>query len=166
MLEKTEGAIKNAQSRETGNIVYTRHRTETNKAKHTIQKNWKMSNTGPTKSGTDSRRTPRSSSPCLSQCTRRQDQTVPASLNAPAAKIKQSQPLSMHPPLRSNSPGLSQCTRRQDRIVPASLNAPATKIKQSLPLSMHPPLRSNSPASLNAPAAKIKQSCFSQCTRH
>ena len=27
MLEKTEGAIKNGQSRETGNIGHTRHRT-------------------------------------------------------------------------------------------------------------------------------------------
>ena len=30
-LEKTEGAIKNGQSRDTGNIGYTRHRTKTNK---------------------------------------------------------------------------------------------------------------------------------------
>ena len=37
MLENTEGAIKNGQSRETGNIGYTRHRT--NKTK-TIQRNW------------------------------------------------------------------------------------------------------------------------------
>ena len=34
MLEKTEGAIKNRQSRETGNIGYTRHRTKTNKTKN------------------------------------------------------------------------------------------------------------------------------------
>jgi hypothetical protein len=27
MLEKTEGAINNGQSRDTGNIRYTRHRT-------------------------------------------------------------------------------------------------------------------------------------------
>jgi hypothetical protein len=31
MLEKTEWAIKNGQSRETGNIGHTRHRTRTNK---------------------------------------------------------------------------------------------------------------------------------------
>jgi hypothetical protein len=31
MLEKTEGAIENGQSRDTGNIGYTRHRTKTNK---------------------------------------------------------------------------------------------------------------------------------------
>ena len=31
-LEKTEGTIKNLQSRDTGNIGYTRHRTKTNKA--------------------------------------------------------------------------------------------------------------------------------------
>jgi len=31
MLEKTEGAIKNGQSRDTGNIGNTRHRTKTNK---------------------------------------------------------------------------------------------------------------------------------------
>jgi hypothetical protein len=30
-LEKTEGAIKNGQSKETGNIVYTRQRTKKNK---------------------------------------------------------------------------------------------------------------------------------------
>jgi hypothetical protein len=35
MLEKTEGTIKNEQSRETGNIGYTRHRTTTNKTKKT-----------------------------------------------------------------------------------------------------------------------------------
>jgi hypothetical protein len=33
MIEKTEEAIKNGQSRETGNIGYTRHRTMTNKQK-------------------------------------------------------------------------------------------------------------------------------------
>jgi len=32
-LEKTEGEIKNEQSRETGNIAYTRHSTKTNKNK-------------------------------------------------------------------------------------------------------------------------------------
>ena len=32
MLEKTEGAIKNGQPRETTNIGYTRHRTKKNKA--------------------------------------------------------------------------------------------------------------------------------------
>jgi hypothetical protein len=43
-LEKTKGAIKNGQSRETGNIGYTRHRTKTNKTRGnqewTIQRNW------------------------------------------------------------------------------------------------------------------------------
>jgi hypothetical protein len=34
-LEKTEWAIKNGQSRDSGNIGYTRHRTKTNKAKNT-----------------------------------------------------------------------------------------------------------------------------------
>jgi hypothetical protein len=34
-LEKTERAVKNGQSRETGNIEYTRHRQ---KQKHTTQK--------------------------------------------------------------------------------------------------------------------------------
>ena len=34
MLEKTEEAIKNGQSRDTGNIGYTRHKTKT------IQRNW------------------------------------------------------------------------------------------------------------------------------
>ena len=33
-LEKTEGAIMNGQSRETGNIRYTRHKTKTNQTKH------------------------------------------------------------------------------------------------------------------------------------
>jgi hypothetical protein len=33
-LEKTEGAIKNEQSRVTGNIGYTRHRTKTKKKPH------------------------------------------------------------------------------------------------------------------------------------
>jgi len=37
MLEKTEVAIKNWQSRETGNIGYTRHKTKTNKTKSTTQ---------------------------------------------------------------------------------------------------------------------------------
>ena len=40
MLEKTGGAIKNGQSRETGNIVYTRHKMKTNKAKNTTQYAW------------------------------------------------------------------------------------------------------------------------------
>jgi len=31
MLEKTEGAINNEQSRDTGNIEHTRHSTKTNK---------------------------------------------------------------------------------------------------------------------------------------
>ena len=34
MLEKTEMAIKNGQSRETGNIEHKKHRTKTNKAKN------------------------------------------------------------------------------------------------------------------------------------
>ena len=42
--EKTEGAIKNGQSRETGNIGYTRHRKRTNKTQNTTQKIKKMSN--------------------------------------------------------------------------------------------------------------------------
>ena len=51
MLEKTEGAIKNGQSRETSNIAYTRHRTKTNKAKTTTQKTKKISNTNPPNPG-------------------------------------------------------------------------------------------------------------------
>ena len=31
ILEETEGAIKNGQARDTGNIGYTRHRTKANK---------------------------------------------------------------------------------------------------------------------------------------
>ena len=41
---KTEGSIKNGQSRDTGNIGYTRHRTKTNKTRGnqewTIQRHW------------------------------------------------------------------------------------------------------------------------------
>ena len=33
-LEKTEGPIKNGQSRDTGNIGHTRHRTNTKENKH------------------------------------------------------------------------------------------------------------------------------------
>jgi hypothetical protein len=39
MLENTEGAIKNGQSRETGNIEYTRRR-KTKQKHNTIQRNW------------------------------------------------------------------------------------------------------------------------------
>ena len=37
MLEKTERAIKNGQSRDTGNIGYLRHRMKINKTKHNIE---------------------------------------------------------------------------------------------------------------------------------
>ena len=41
-----QGAIKNAQSRDTGNIRYTRHRTKTNKTRGhqecTIQRHWQQ----------------------------------------------------------------------------------------------------------------------------
>ena len=37
MLENSEGAIKNGQSRETGNIGYTRHRTNKTKTQHVWQ---------------------------------------------------------------------------------------------------------------------------------
>jgi len=46
-LEKTEWAIRNGQSRETGNTRYTRHRTKKIKPK-TAQKTKKMRNTDPT----------------------------------------------------------------------------------------------------------------------
>ena len=44
-LEKTEEAIKNGQSKETGNIGYTRHRTKVRENQRdnqewTIQRNW------------------------------------------------------------------------------------------------------------------------------
>jgi len=45
--EKTEGAMKNGQSREAGNIVYTRYKTKTNK--HRTQKTNKMNDMDPTK---------------------------------------------------------------------------------------------------------------------
>ena len=48
-LEKTEVAIKNGQSRETGSIGCIRHWTMTNKAKNTTQKYKNMTNTDPTK---------------------------------------------------------------------------------------------------------------------
>jgi hypothetical protein len=48
-LYNTEGVIKNGQSRATGCIEYTSHRTNTNKTKVTTQKTKKMSNTDPTK---------------------------------------------------------------------------------------------------------------------
>jgi hypothetical protein len=35
MFEKPEGSIKNGQSRHTGNIRHTRHRTKANKTQHT-----------------------------------------------------------------------------------------------------------------------------------
>ena len=41
-------AIKNGQSRETGNIWYTRHRAKTNKTKNTTQKTKTLCNTDPT----------------------------------------------------------------------------------------------------------------------
>jgi len=45
---ENEGAIKNGQSRDAGNIIHTRHWTKTkksNKTIHTTQKNNKMRNT-------------------------------------------------------------------------------------------------------------------------
>ena len=47
--EKTEGAIKNGQSRDTDNIGYTRHRTKTKKTQKKTQKTKNMSNMDPTK---------------------------------------------------------------------------------------------------------------------
>ena len=48
-LEKTERVIKNGQSRDTDNIGYARHRTKTNKAKHTTQKTKTIGSTDLTK---------------------------------------------------------------------------------------------------------------------
>ena len=45
MLEKTEGAIKNGQSRDTGNIGHTRCRLNTNKKKTKKAENKKKHNT-------------------------------------------------------------------------------------------------------------------------
>ena len=36
-IRENRQAIKNGQSRETGNIWYTKHKTQTNKTKHTTQ---------------------------------------------------------------------------------------------------------------------------------
>jgi hypothetical protein len=44
-LEKPEGAIKNGQSRETGNIEYTRHRTKVREKRRAI-KNGQSKETG------------------------------------------------------------------------------------------------------------------------
>jgi hypothetical protein len=49
LFVKNEGAIRNAKSRDTGNIGYTRHRTKSNKTKQTTQKTKKMRNTDTTK---------------------------------------------------------------------------------------------------------------------
>ena len=49
MLQKTEGAIKNGQSIDAGNIEYTRYRTQTNKANNTTQTTKKISSMDPTK---------------------------------------------------------------------------------------------------------------------
>ena len=50
-LKKSEGAIKNEQSRETGNIGHTTHRTKTKKKKKATlhRKLRKMNNADPTK---------------------------------------------------------------------------------------------------------------------
>ena len=50
-LANTKGTIKNGQTRDTGNIVYTRHRTKTNKTRNTTQKTTKISNTDPSETG-------------------------------------------------------------------------------------------------------------------
>ena len=47
ILNKLNGVIKNGQSRHTGNIEYTIHRTKTNKIRDKTQKSKKMSNTIP-----------------------------------------------------------------------------------------------------------------------
>jgi hypothetical protein len=48
-LEKTEGAIKKGQSRESGNIWHTRRQTKQNTQHNTTQKAKKMNNIHPTK---------------------------------------------------------------------------------------------------------------------
>ena len=65
MLEKTEGAVKNGQSRDNANIGYTKHRTKTNKAqKHNTESYKKMSNLDPTKSWGEPRVSMRACSSC------------------------------------------------------------------------------------------------------
>ena len=54
-LEKTEGAIKNGQSRDIGNIGQTIHKTKTSKTKNTTQTITKMSYTDTNKTGGDPR---------------------------------------------------------------------------------------------------------------
>ena len=46
-IQETKWAINNEQSRETGNIGYTRHRTKTSKAKNKTQKKKKDEQYGP-----------------------------------------------------------------------------------------------------------------------
>jgi hypothetical protein len=48
---KPKGAIKNGESRDTGNMGYTRHSMKTSKRKNTTQKTKKMNNTDPKKPG-------------------------------------------------------------------------------------------------------------------
>ena len=48
-LEKTEGTIKNGQSRDTGNIGYTRHRIKIKQNKNTQHRNQKEDRHDPTK---------------------------------------------------------------------------------------------------------------------
>ena len=53
-LEKTEGAIKIGETRCTGNIEYTRHKTKIYKTKNTTQRTKLMRDMDPTKTGGDS----------------------------------------------------------------------------------------------------------------
>ena len=46
-IQETKWAINNEQSRDTGNIGYTRHRTKTSKAKNKTQKKKKDEQYGP-----------------------------------------------------------------------------------------------------------------------
>ena len=71
--------IKNGQSRDPSNIVYTRHRTKTNKAKNTAQTTKMMSNTDSTKN-----------QECTQVCTQECTQVL--------AKGKQFVPLIRDPP--------------------------------------------------------------------
>ena len=57
MLEKAEGAIKNGQSRDTGNNGHTRHMSKTNKTEnhYPTQKPKTINKTDPTKTEDDTR---------------------------------------------------------------------------------------------------------------
>jgi hypothetical protein len=74
--------MKNGQSRQTGNIGYTRHKKKTNKTKNTTQKTRKLSNTNPTKNTTQKTRKLSNTNPTKNPGAR-EGQAAPASNKTP-----------------------------------------------------------------------------------